>query len=457
MGMMMLPVNLLTITSAKAQNRPQVKIDLSMGNRQDDQVVEPGFTAWKVRQGKADTLTVDGVRFVLSVAPDAPCELQVGWNKTLILNAENREKNGRLTYDGVTLSPRIFGAFKLRIEGLPTGTHTLRTYHHCWENPSAFYVVPMTVKYNGQTVHELVGSTMGQAVAANCTLLTTELTVENEGDAVELDFFTSEDAPGTPDRGQANVFCPPLLTAFELNTPDIPRQAKAPWPANGDMHTNADGGGATLHWAAASNRVRQHRLHFGTSGDNMPLVATLTDTVCAVNGLYSMHTYYWRVDEVEADGTVTEGQTWTFKPRQLAFPGAEGYGRFAQGGRGGTVYHVTNLRHDHTPGSLIYGRVDVEGPHTIVFDVSGTIEMDFGHVFTRPGITIAGQTAPGKGVCLKAANVNIGSDNICRFMRFKRGYGPTGNAMGMTGADHSIVDHCTAAWGTDVTVSGRGA
>ena len=181
------------------------------------------------------------------------------------------------------------------------------------------------------------------------------------------------------------------------------------------------------------------------------------DTAFVVEGLYSGDTYYWRVDEVDTDGQVTEGQTWTFRPRQLAFPGAEGYGRFAHGGRGGTVYHVTNLRHDHEPGSLLYGLVDVEGPHTIVFDVSGTIQMDFGHVFTRPDITIAGQTAPGKGICLKAANVNIGSDVICRFMRFKRGYGPTGNAMGMTGADHAIVDHCTAAWGTDETVSGRGA
>jgi hypothetical protein len=145
----------------------------------------------------------------------------------------------------------------------------------------------------------------------------------------------------------------------------------------------------------------------------------------------------------------------------LAFPGAEGYGRFAQGGRGGSVYHVTNLKNDHTPGSLLYGLVDITEPHTIVFDVSGIIVMDFGSVFTKPNITIAAQTAPGKGICLKASNINIGSDNICRFLRFKRGLGVygenTGNAMGLSGSDHTIVDHCTAAWGTDETVSGRGA
>ncbi len=457
MGMTLLPVNLLTVTKAYAQNQPQIKIDLSMGNRQDDQVVEPGFTAWKVRQGRTDTLTVDGIRFVLSVAPDAPCELQAGWNKTLILNADNREQNGRLTFDGVCLSPRIFGAFTLRIEGLPTGTHTLRTYHNCWENPAAFYTTPMTVKADGQTVHQQVDCTSGQAVAANTTIVSTPLTVANEGDAVEIEFFTSEDTPGMPQSGQTNAFCSPLLTAFELNTPDITRQAKAPYPASGDLHANADGGMLTLRWSAASPQVSEHRLYLGTRADDLQFMTTVTDTTSTLMGLYSMVTYYWRVDEVDAQGQVTEGQVWSFKPRQLAFPGAEGYGRFAQGGRGGSVYHVTNLRHDHTPGSLLYGLVDVEGPHTIVFDVSGIIEMDFGHVFTRPNITIAGQTAPGKGICLKAANVNIGSDVICRFMRFKRGYGPTGNAMGLAGSNNTIVDHCTAAWGTDETVSGRGA
>ena len=80
---------------------------------------------------------------------------------------------------------------------------------------------------------------------------------------------------------------------------------------------------------------------------------------------------------------------------------------------------------------------------------------------TQPYATIAGQTAPGKGICIKSSNINIGSDVIARHVRFKRGLGVygenTGNAMGMSGADHAIVDHCTAAWGTDETVSGRGA
>ncbi len=160
---------------------------------------------------------------------------------------------------------------------------------------------------------------------------------------------------------------------------------------------------------------------------------------------------------MDAAGKVNIGLVWYFKPRQLAFPGAEGYGRFAQGGRGGIVYHVTNLSGERIPGSFTYGLLDVEGPKTIVFDVSGIIDLGFQAIFTKPNTTIAGQTAPGKGICIKGSNINIGSDNICRHMRFKHGYGDTGNAMGMSGADHAIVDHTTAAWGTDETVSGRGA
>ncbi|MBO5824560.1 MAG: T9SS C-terminal target domain-containing protein, partial [Prevotella sp.] len=166
----------------------------------------------------------------------------------------------------------------------------------------------------------------------------------------------------------------------------------------------------------------------------------------------------WRVDEIDASGNVTKGNIWKFKPRQLAFNGAEGYGRFAQGGRGGVVYHVTSLSNENVPGTLYYGLKNTEmGPRTIVFDVSGIIDFGFEAIFIQPYVTLAGQTAPGKGICIKGSNINIGSDNICRHMRFKHGYGDTGNSMGLSGSNHTIVDHTTAAWGTDETVSGRGA
>ena len=321
----------------------------------------------------------------------------------------------------------------------------------------------MTIKCNGTVVADNVVPTLGQAVAANVTIVTIPFRIEKAGDSVEIEFSTSEDKPSTPESGKTE-FKTPMCNGFELNTVDVSTQAKEPYPASGDMHVDTDSKHITLKWTAANDKVKEHRLYFATNDESqLSLLTTLSaeQTSYDINDLYSMNTYYWRVDEVDAEGNVVEGQVWSFKPRQLAFPGAEGYGRFAQGGRGGTVYHVTSLSGSKEPGTLLYGLTEMDGPRYIVFDVSGIIELDFSSHFTKPYATIAGQTAPGKGICIKASNINIGSDVICRHMRFKRGLGVygenTGNAMGMSGANHAIVDHCTAAWGTDETVSGRGA
>ena len=446
-------------TDAVAQ---QLKVDISITNRQAQEVQEPDYTLWQVPQGKSTSIEVDGITCTLSCPTDADYEIRTGWSKTFIQNATYKGQNGRLTFDGISLDPRTYGSFSLRIEGLPVGQHTIQTYHNCWENPTAFYAAPMTVKLNGAVVHENVQPSFLQAVAANATLLVTPFTIENDGDAIELEFITSASNPGSVPSGSAatNEFTAPLLNGFELNTADITVQAKEPYPANNDMHADCDGGSVTLSWMPANDKVKEHRLYFGNSEDKLTLLTTVTETSHTVNDLYSGNTYYWRVDEVDDKGTVSEGAVWKFKPRQLAFPEAEGYGRFALGGRGGSVYHVTSLSSENVPGTLKYGLL-LDEPHTIVFDVSGIIDLGFEAIFTKPNITIAAQTAPGKGICLKASNINIGSDNIARFVRFKRGLGTygedTGNAMGMSGADHSIVDHCTAAWGTDETVSGRGA
>ena len=105
----------------------------------------------------------------------------------------------------------------------------------------------------------------------------------------------------------------------------------------------------------------------------------------------------------------------------LAFPGAEGFGRFAKGGRGGDVYHVTNLNDDGA-GSLRYGIEKMNGPRTIVFDVSGTIELNDRIKVNDPYLTIAGQTAPGDGITLAGNYFAVdGSNVIVRYIRCRLG------------------------------------
>jgi pectate lyase len=104
-----------------------------------------------------------------------------------------------------------------------------------------------------------------------------------------------------------------------------------------------------------------------------------------------------------------------------AFPGAEGFGAYSKGGRGGAVFYVTNLN-DKGPGSL-RAACRKKGPRTVLFTVSGTIELKSTLTITEPYLTIAGQTAPGDGICIKnyAVVVEKTHDVILRYLRVRPG------------------------------------
>lgn len=143
-----------------------------------------------------------------------------------------------------------------------------------------------------------------------------------------------------------------------------------------------------------------------------------------------------------------------------AFPGAEGYGRYVTGGRGGDVYIVTNLKDSVTkpPEGSLRWALNKQGPKTIVFAVSGTIELKRRLNISKGDVTIAGQTAPGDGICLSGETVSIESDNvIIRHIRFRCGNDVPGeepkDAISCIRQKEIIVDHCSMSWSVDEAAS----
>lgn len=164
-------------------------------------------------------------------------------------------------------------------------------------------------------------------------------------------------------------------------------------------------------------------------------------------------------------GSSEDGPAPEAAAQMLAFPEAEGFGRFAQGGRGGRVIEVTNLE-DSGPGSLRQCAEVESGPRTCVFRVSGHIEVvkfgaggGFGPSIdvVHPYLTIAGQTAPGDGIAVKGL-IWIQTDHvIVRHLRSRPGWKVPNNWNFGIGGSHVILDHCSATWSTDegIFISGK--
>jgi hypothetical protein len=152
---------------------------------------------------------------------------------------------------------------------------------------------------------------------------------------------------------------------------------------------------------------------------------------------------------------------WATRPYDLpqaeipAFPGAEGGGMYSFGGRGGKVLTVTSLG-DSGPGTLRWA-CEQGGARIIVFNVSGIIKLKTPLIIRAPYVTIAGQTAPGDGVCVAGETVWIDThDVVMRHMRFRRGetwVGRRDDAIGGNAVGNIMMDHISASWGLDENMS----
>lgn len=152
---------------------------------------------------------------------------------------------------------------------------------------------------------------------------------------------------------------------------------------------------------------------------------------------------------------------WAARPADLpqanipAFPGAEGGGAFSFGGRGGKVITVTNLN-DSGPGSFREA-CEQGGARIVVFNVSGIIRLESPLIVMAPYITIAGQTAPGDGVCIAGESFWINThDVVIRHMRFRRGetwVGRRDDAVGGNPVGNIMLDHLSTSWGLDENMS----
>lgn len=370
-----------------------------------------------------------------------------------------------LVVDGLTLGAdgaRVLGGgepavLEVKIQGLPAGSHTFAGYHHA---PSG-------------EPGELRVSVAGQG-AESRVVPTIKATHDDE---LAASFIRFEAAAGSPVviRITATEGDRVPLNGFELDAPDPTRSARVPTPAHLERHADGDNGVVRLSWRPADSAVEHHvYLTKGASAaeavaaldgadtDSESYLAHTTGDACTapIKRNDSLVHYAWRVDSIDSDGQVTTGTPWVFRVRHLAFPTAEGWGRFAIGGRGGRVLHVTNLN-DTGPGSL-RAAVEATGPRTVVFDVSGLITLESRLTFSDENefLTVAGQTAPGKGICLRGQTFggSGGNDTIVRFVRMRMGDKHGGrDGMGLAASDHCIVDHCSISWTIDEAFSSRQA
>ena len=432
-----------------------IRVDFGMASGRSD-TATPGWQEWQVPNGGKATRKFSGVTLTLSALGE-DSELEGQWLKAGLASGAT------MATDCVAVRGSAAGdeaKLQVEIRGLSPGKHSVVTYHNIVTNENSG---ALTVSVNDDARSPAFNPT--RRVASNEAAESAYLEFEvKDGEPVVL----VVSANGSGQNALA------VLNGIELDAADPKRRAILPMPADRDWHADGDSGRMKLAWTSPKS-ASTHHVYFASNPDRQlafEIIKEATTDSPAYQGEVEASSYEvdtppsasqiyccWRVDVVDGEGQVIRGNPWLCRSRQLAFPGAEGYGRFAIGGRGGRVFKVTNLK-DSGPGSF-RAAVEDAGPRTVIFDVSGRIVLQSRLIVRNPYLTVAGQTAPGKGICLSNYNFGLlgGDDCIIRYVRVRPGdtAGKTLDGMGMAGSDHSIIDHCSISWTQDESFSSRGA
>ncbi|RYP41483.1 hypothetical protein DL767_000988 [Monosporascus sp. MG133] len=411
-------------------------------------LAEPDYSTWKVTDGPSSNTTIGPLS--LSLSPSDGATLTGGEYK-LTYRRFVASLGERVVGQGVTTNEDdgSGSSITLSISGLEAGEHSLLAWHNTWHNLQS--LSSLDVAIDGTTV----ATDVAQSIRIDNIWETASSYVKFEVDGPSQEVQVTY----KPTAGDGLVY----INGFEIDTPHLGQQIAFPTPHHRDERIQLRGGDSTTaSWNAPSDLEGvTYDVYLGTTADDLTVVTRgLTETSVELTGLNTFDTYYWRVDVV-ANGTTYVGRTFLFRAAQLAFPGAEGYGRFARGGRGGKVVKVTSLEDTTEPGTLRYALTVATGPRIIIFDVGGVITTKSRMSVNSQYITIAGQTAPGKGIVVQGMPLGLSgaSDVIVRHMRVRPGRvsGQTIDGMGMQGSNHCIFDRCSIGWTIDEAFSSRSA